>query len=98
MQNVTIVILIIVAIIAIVLGGWISFADMDDSATMTFHKSEVKKDTEQAVKKGEELVKDAAREGRKLIDNTEDAVDSDEPAEEEADFEPEQSEVLETPR
>ncbi|QDT90216.1 hypothetical protein [Gimesia algae] len=98
MQNVIIIVLIIVAVAAMVLGGWISFAEMDDSATMTIHKNEVKKDTEQAVKKGEEFVEDAAREGRKLLDNTEDAANSDEPFKGESDLNRDQSEALETPK
>ncbi len=98
MQNVIIIVLNIVAVVAMVVGGWISFADLDDSATMTIHKNEVKKDTEQAVRKGEELVEDAAREGRKLMNQTEDAIDSEESVEEESDINRNQTEALDTPR
>lgn len=98
MQNVIIIVLIIVAIVAMVLGGWVSFADRDDSATITIHKNEVEEDTEQAVKKGEEIVQDAAREGRKLFDGVEDAADSDEPVTQESDSDPDQAKVFKTPR
>ena len=81
-----------------VLGGWISFSDKDEDASMTIHKNEVKKDTEEAVQKGEDLVKDAAREGRKLLDKAEDEIDTEEPVEAEPDVSTEQPQALETPR
>lgn len=93
-----IIVLIIVALGAMVLGGWISFSDKDEDASMTIHKNEVKKDTEEAVQKGEDLMKDAAREGRKLIDKTEDEIDPEEPVEAEPDVSGEQPQTLETPR
>ncbi len=73
MQNLIIVILIIVAVVAMVLGGWISFSNFDDDATMTIHKNEVNHDTEEAVQKGEEFIEKAADQGRKLIDQSEDS-------------------------
>ena len=98
MRSIIIIVLILVALVAMVLGGWISFSDKDDSASMTIHKNEVKKDTEEAVQKGEDLVKDAAREGRKLIDKAEDEIDSEEPVEAEPDVKVEQPQASETPR
>lgn len=98
MQNFVIIVLIIVAVVAMVLGGWISFADMDNSATITVHKDEVKKDTEQAVKKSEEFIEDAASEGRKLIDKTEETSVSDEPVKEESGFKSEPSKAVDSPR
>jgi len=71
MQNVIIILLIIIAVVAMVFGGWVSFSNVDDSATMTIHKKEVKQDTEEAVQKGAELIEKATDQGRKLIDQDE---------------------------
>lgn len=75
MQNLTIIILIVVAAIAMFVGGWVTFADVGQEATITIHKEEMKKDTESAIRKGEELIEDAAREGRELIDEAEESID-----------------------
>lgn len=66
MQNSTIILLIIVATAAMVLGGWISFSDSGDSASMTIHKEKVKADTESAVEEGKELFQETADQGEKL--------------------------------
>lgn len=71
MQNLMMILLIVVAVVTMVLGGWVSFANLDESATITIHKEAVKQDTESAIKKGETLVEDAAQQGRDLIDQTE---------------------------
>ncbi|QDU49243.1 hypothetical protein [Gimesia panareensis] len=68
MQNSTIILLIVVAVVAMVLGGWISFTDSGDSASMTIHKDKMKQDTEAAVEQGEEFLKDTTDEGKQLID------------------------------
>ena len=73
MQNLIVIILIIVAIVAMVLGGWVSFADLNESSTITIYKDEVKKDTESALEKGKALIEDATQQGRDLIDQTQDS-------------------------
>lgn len=73
MQNMIIIVLIIGAVVAMVFGGWVSFANLDDSATMTIHKEEVKQDTESVIKRGEDLVERAVDEGQKMIDQTDDS-------------------------
>ncbi|QDT41677.1 hypothetical protein Pan241w_17400 [Gimesia alba] len=73
MQNLIVIILIIVAVVAMVLGEWVSFADLNESSTITIHKDEVKKDTESALEKGEALIEDATQQGRDLIDQTQDS-------------------------
>ncbi|QDV49781.1 hypothetical protein Enr17x_18020 [Gimesia fumaroli] len=79
MQNLIVIILIIVAVVAMVLGGWVSFADLDESSTITIHKDEVKKDTESALEKGESLLDDATQQSRDLIGQTKDSK-TDKPA------------------
>jgi len=61
MQNIIIIILIIVAVAAMILGGWVSFANLDDRATMTIHKTEVKQDTESVLKKRRRLSRRSSR-------------------------------------
>ena len=73
MQNIIIIILIIVAVAAMILGGWVSFANLDDRATMTIHKTEVKQDTESVLKSGEDLAEEAVAQSRKLIDQADDS-------------------------
>ncbi|QDV17517.1 hypothetical protein Pan153_21700 [Gimesia panareensis] len=68
MQNSTIILLIVVAVVAMVLGGWISFTDSGDSASMTIHKDKMKQDTEAAVEQGEEFLKDTTDKGKQLMD------------------------------
>ena len=63
----TTLILIVAAVVAMVLGGWVTFSDSGDSASMTLHKEKVKQDTEAAVEKGEEFLKDTTDKGKQLI-------------------------------
>lgn len=73
MQNIIIIVLIVGAVAAMVFGGWVSFANLDDSATMTIHKEAVKQDTESVIKSGEDLAEKAAEQGRKMIDQADDS-------------------------
>lgn len=77
MSNTTVVILIIVAVAAMALGGWISFTDSGDSASMTIHKEKMKEDTKAAVEQGEEFLESAADKGENLIEDASGEVDAD---------------------
>ena len=59
--------IIVLAVIAMVFCGWLTFRQTDGSASVTLHKNEVKSDTKAAVEKGEELIDAAVEEGRDLI-------------------------------
>lgn len=80
MRNSTVFILIIVAVVAMAFGGWISFNDSGEKASVTIHKEKIKQDTESAVEQGEKLVNKAASKSKELIDQG----DQGEPASENA--------------
>ncbi|MCA9034867.1 MAG: hypothetical protein KDA91_07055 [Planctomycetaceae bacterium] len=62
------ILIIGVAVLLMVVGGWVTVTNTDGSTTVTLDKDEVKADTAEAVKKGEDLVDGAVQEGRDLID------------------------------
>ncbi|MFI4847524.1 MAG: hypothetical protein ACIAZJ_00375 [Gimesia chilikensis] len=68
MRNSTVIILIIVAVVAMAFGGWISFNDSGQKASVTIHKEKIKQDTESAVEQGEKLVNKATSKSKELID------------------------------
>ena len=68
MRNSTVIILIIVAVVAMAFGGWISFNDSGEKASVTIHKEKIKQDTESAVEQGEKLVNKATSKSKELID------------------------------
>lgn len=68
MRNSTVIILIIVAVVAMAFGGWISFNDSGEKASVTIHKEKIKQDTESAVEQGEKLVNEATSKSKELID------------------------------
>ncbi|QDU09805.1 hypothetical protein [Gimesia aquarii] len=70
MQSFTVILLIIVAMLAMAIVGWISFATFEDGATITINTKEMQEDTEAAIDKSEEFVEKAARKGRKLINQS----------------------------
>ena len=80
MRNSTVFILIIVAVVAMAFGGWISFNDSGEKASVTIHKEKIKQDTESAVEQGEKLVNKATSKSKELIDQG----DQGEPASENA--------------
>lgn len=49
-------------------GGWISFNDSGEKASVTIHKEKIKQDTESAVEQGEKLVNKATSKSKELID------------------------------
>ncbi|MEQ8851963.1 hypothetical protein [Gimesia sp.] len=67
MRNSTVIILIIVAVVAMAFGGWISFNDSGEKASFTIHKEKIKQDTESAVEQGEKLVNKATSKSQELI-------------------------------
>ena len=89
MQGSTILILIIVAFVAMVLGGWVSFTDSGDSASMTIHKEKVKADTESAVEQGKELLEQTQDQGEQLLDQS-----SQEQPKQKSSTEPERQETI----
>ncbi|QDU01876.1 hypothetical protein V6x_15590 [Gimesia chilikensis] len=80
MRNSTVFILIVVAVVAMAFGGWISFNDSGEKASVTIHKEKIKQDTESAVEQGEKLVNKATSKSKELIDQG----DQGEPASENA--------------
>ena len=68
MRNSTVIILIVVALVAMAFGGWISFNDSGEDASVTIHKEKIKQDAESAVEEGEKLVNTATDKGKELID------------------------------
>ena len=50
------VLIIVVAVMAMVLCGWLTFATSDEAVSITIDKAEVKKDTSKAVEVGEKLL------------------------------------------
>lgn len=68
MRNSTVIILIIVAVVAMAFGGWISFNDSGEKSSVTIHKEKIKQDTESAVEQGEKLVNKATSKSKELID------------------------------
>lgn len=76
MRNSTVFILIIVAVVAMAFGGWISFNDSGEKASVTIHKEKIKQDTESAVEQGEKLVNKATSKSKELIDQGEPASEN----------------------
>lgn len=87
--------LVLLAVLFVVLvglaytQGWLSFSQDSEKATIDIHKREIQEDTEEAAKRGKEMLRDAGsaleRAGEEVHDSVEDKTaeeDVEEPDEE----------------
>ncbi len=66
----------IVAVMGMVLCGWLTFASSDDVVSVSVDTAEVKKDTAKAVEAGEELIDKVSEVAGNAVEDTEEAVDN----------------------
>ncbi len=59
--------IVIGVVVLMVIGGWITFNNTGDKATVTIETQEIKKDTEEAVEKGKELIDKAAARTKEAV-------------------------------
>ena len=72
MKATTLIIWLIIGIICMAFAGWITFDSYSGGASVELNTNEMKKDTDEVIRKGEELIDKASEEGEDLIDNEED--------------------------
>lgn len=67
MKSSSLILIIIVTILLMMFAGWLTFEAYSGGASVTIDTNEMKKDTEKAIEKGEELIEKAKEKGDKLI-------------------------------
>lgn len=70
-----IVLISVVAVMGMVLCGWLTFANSDEVVSVSIDTAEVKEDTSKAVKAGEELLEKVSEATENAAENTEQFVD-----------------------
>lgn len=70
-------ILVVIAIVLMVLGGWLYFRETDDSSGVFIDREKARQDTQQAVEEGEELLHKAAEGVENLAEDVQDSLEAD---------------------
>ena len=73
MQSFTIICLIVAAMVAMAVIGWISFATFEDGASVTINTKEMKEDVSEIAEKGEELIDKATVSSQKILEQSEES-------------------------
>lgn len=62
------------AVVAMALGGWLTFASSDEDVSITVNKAEVKEDTGKVVEAGEKLLDEISETAGKSVDAAKESV------------------------
>jgi Asp-tRNA(Asn)/Glu-tRNA(Gln) amidotransferase B subunit len=63
---------IVIAVILMALAGWLTFSKSGDRAAINVETRQIKEDAGKAVEKGKEFSEDAGRKGRELLKDAKD--------------------------
>ena len=67
--------IVVLAVVAMAFGGWLTFGSSDEDVSITVNKAEVKEDTEKVVKAGEKLLDEISEKAAESVDTVKQSVD-----------------------
>jgi uncharacterized protein YxeA len=70
------ILIAVVAVLAMIFCGWLTFATSEDSISITIDKTEVKEDTSKAVEVGKKLVNEVSKATNDTLEHTGESIDA----------------------
>ena len=67
--------IVVLAVVAMAFGGWLTFSSSDEDASITVNTAEVKEDTKKVVAAGEKLIDDLSEKADASVDAVKESVE-----------------------